>query len=321
MNYYLGIDFGGTKIKIGIINESGAIVIKDKYITQITKSSDEIVAHIANCTLELIGKSGISINDIKGVGIGSPGLLDPEKGLLKVVTNVPQLNGINFAEGIGSRLGLPAFLDNDVNAMTLGEFFFGAGKGYKHVIGLTLGTGVGGGIILDGELHRGASFTAGEIGHMSINTDGLYCPCGNYGCLERYIGKDGIVTRFTAFKNKGIETVIDKYLEDGKITPKAIAMAAADGDKLSIEVLTETGKFLGIALATLTNILNPEIFIIGGGIANAGDLILEPARRELIKRAYTIPARAVKVVPAALQNDAGIVGSASIAVAQLTKYD
>jgi len=319
MNYFLGIDFGGTEIKIGIIDESGTIIIKDKYVTQIEKSGEEIVAHIAECAMELIGKSGIEKSAIKGAGIGSPGLLDPEKGLLKVVTNVPQLNGINFAEGIGSRLGIPAFLDNDVNAMTLGEFFFGAGKGYKHVIGLTLGTGVGGGIILDGELHRGASFTAGELGHMSIDTDGLYCPCGNYGCLERYIGKDGIVTRFTAFKNKGIATSIDKYLEDGKITPKAIAMAAADGDKLSIEVLAETGKILGIALATLTNVLNPEIFVIGGGIANAGDLILEPARHELIKRAYTIPAQAVKVVPAALKNDAGIVGSASVAVAKLTK--
>jgi len=319
MNYFLGIDFGGTEIKIGIINESGTIVAKDKYTTEITKTGEEIVAHIADCALELIEKSGVEKSAIKGAGIGSPGLLDPEKGLLKVVTNVPQLNGINFAEGIGSHLGIPAFLDNDVNAMTLGEFFFGAAKGYKHVIGLTLGTGVGGGIVLNGELHRGASFTAGELGHMSIDTDGLYCPCGNYGCLERYIGKDGIVTRFTTFKNKGIATSIDNYLEDGKITPKAIAMAATDGDKLSIEVLTETGKILGIALATLTNVLNPEIFVIGGGIANAGDLILEPARHELIKRAYTIPAQTVKVIPAALKNDAGIVGSASIAVAKLTK--
>ncbi|HCK99053.1 MAG TPA: hypothetical protein DHW42_02965 [Candidatus Marinimicrobia bacterium] len=319
MNYYLGIDFGGTEIKIGIIDENGSIVTKDKYTTDTTKSGAEIVAHIADCAQELIGKSGIPKSAIKGAGIGSPGLLDPEKGLLKVVTNVPQLNGINFAEGIGRHLGFPAFLDNDVNAMTLGEFFFGAGKGFKHVIGLTLGTGVGGGIILDGKLYRGTSFTAGEIGHLSIDSNGLYCPCGNYGCLERYIGKDGIVTRFKAYQGKGIETGINDYLDNGEITPKAIAMAAANGDKLSVEVLTETGKILGIALASLTNVLNPEIFVIGGGIANAGDLILEPARHELIKRAYTIPAQAVKVVPAALKNDAGIVGSASIAVAKLVR--
>jgi len=319
MNYYLGIDFGGTEIKIGIIDENGSIVTKDKYITDTSKSGAEIVAHIADCAQELIGKSGVDQKNIRGVGIGSPGLLNPETGQLKIVTNVPQLNGVNFAEGIGSHLGLPAFLDNDVNAMTLGEFFFGAGKDFKHVIGLTLGTGVGGGIILNGELHRGASFTAGEIGHMSINADGLYCPCGNYGCLERYIGRDGIVTRFKAYQSKGIATGINEYLDNGEITPKAIAMAAADGDKLSLEVLAETGKIMGIALATLTNVLNPEIFVIGGGIANAGDLILEPARHELIKRAYTVPAQAVKVVPAALKNDAGIVGSASIAVAKLAK--
>lgn len=317
MSFYVGIDLGGTELKTGIINSDGEIKAKEKFITDSSLDGKKLVEYIADCAKKTIEKSGINQKEIKGVGIGSPGLLDPEKGLLKVVTNIPQLEGMYLAPEVGKILNLPAFLDNDVNVMALGESYFGAAKGYKNVIALTLGTGVGGGLVFDGKLYRGACFTAGEIGHISIDPNGLYCPCGNYGCLERYVGRDGIVTRFKAFYGKGIKSTIDKYLENGEITPKAIAQAAGAGDELSIEVLRETGQILGIVLSSLTNVLNPDAFVIGGGIANAGELILGPARRELIKRAYTVPAKAVTVLPAKLKNDAGIVGGASLAVERL----
>lgn len=317
MKYYVGIDFGGTGIKVGIIDEAGKIVIKDSFVTDPTKSGDEIVKHIAECTQKVMDDSKLPQEDILGVGIGSPGLLNPETGQLKIVTNVPNLNEVYLAGGISKHLNKPAFLDNDVNAMSLGEFYYGSGKGKHNVIALTVGTGVGGGIILNGELYRGTTFTAGEIGHMSIARDGKYCGCGNYGCLERYVGKEGIIERFEMYKSKGIETSIGKYLEDGKVTPKAIAMAAKDGDKVSIEVLKETGEILGHAIASLVNILNPEMVIIGGGISNAGELLIEPVRMGMMKHAYTIPAAAVEIVRAELGNDAGLVGSASLAVANL----
>ncbi len=317
MKYYVGIDFGGTGIKVGIIDEKGNILIKDSFVTDPRKSGNEIVEHIAECTKKVINDSKLPQEHILGIGIGSPGLLNPETGQLKIVTNIPNLNGVYLTKGISDRLNKPAFLDNDVNAMSLGEFYYGAGKGKKNVIALTLGTGVGGGIILNGELYRGSTFTAGEIGHMSIARDGKYCGCGNYGCLERYVGKDGIIERFEMYRSKGIETSIDAYLEDGKVTPKAIALAAAKGDKISIEVLKETGEILGHAIATLVNILNPEMIIIGGGISNAGELLMEPVRTGMLKHAYTIPAAAVEIVRAQLGNDAGLVGSASLAVANL----
>ncbi len=317
MKYYVGIDFGGTGIKVGIIDEEGKIVLKDSFVTDPSKSGDEIVKHIAECAQKVMDDSKLPQEDILGVGIGSPGLLNPETGQLKIVTNVPNLNETYLAPGISKHLGKPAFLDNDVNAMSLGEFHFGAGKGLKDVIALTVGTGVGGGIILNGELYRGTSFTAGEIGHMSIARDGKYCGCGNYGCLERYVGKDGIVERMEMYMSKGLDTIIDKYLEDGKVTPKAIAMAAGEGDKMAIEVLKETGEILGHAIASLVNILNPQMVVIGGGISNAGELLMEPIRMGMLKHAYTIPAAAVKVVRAKLGNDAGLVGSASLAVANL----
>jgi glucokinase len=314
---FVGIDFGGTKIKIGIINAKGKIIHKDIFSTDIDQSGQQIIQQIAGCTKQVIADSGLRSENIAGIGIGSPGLLNPETGQLKIVVNIPQLNDIFIATALHSILNLPTFLDNDVNAMALGEFYYGAAKGYENIVALTLGTGVGGGIILNGKLYRGTSFTAGEIGHLSIDPNGPVCPCGNYGCLERYIGRDGILARFRLYQSKGLPTRINDFLDNGKVTPKAIAQAAEANDPLSIEVLAETGKILGIALASLTNVLNPEIFVIGGGIANAGDLILNSTRHELIKRAYTIPAQAVKVVPAAFKNDAGIIGSASIAACNL----
>ncbi|MBP7460707.1 MAG: ROK family protein [Candidatus Delongbacteria bacterium] len=317
MDYYVGIDLGGTELKIGIIDQSGSILIKDSFKVPEAAQGSQIVKFMGDCTQQLMDKSQFPKQSFKGIGIGAPGLLNPETGQLLNVVNIPQLNSIYLAPDLGQRFGIPTWLDNDVNAMALGEMFYGAGKGYKDCIALTLGTGVGGGLIFDGKLYRGACFTAGEIGHLSINSDGLLCPCGNYGCIERYIGRDGIISRFKYYLSKEIPSTIHQFTEDNQITPKAIAKAAEAGDALSREVLAETGKYLGIALVTLTNVLNPEVFIIGGGIANAGDLILEPARHELQKRAYTIPAKKVKVVQAALRNDAGIVGSASIAVDML----
>ena len=317
MKYYVGIDFGGTGIKIGIINEEGLIVIKDSFVTDPGKSGDDIIKHIAECTQKIMDDSKLPQEDIMGIGIGTPGLLNPETGVLKVAVNIPNLNGVHVTKGLSDILGKPSFLDNDVNVMSLGEFYYGAGKGLKHIVALTLGTGVGGGIILNGELYRGASFTAGELGHISISRDGKSCPCGNSGCLERYIGRDGIVERFMVSKNKDFETNIDDYLDDGEITPKAIAMAANAGDVLSKKVLEEIGEILGSVLASLVNTLNPEAIIIGGGVSNAGELILGPARTTMNKLAYSIPAKVVKIVKAELGNDAGLVGSASLAVANL----
>jgi len=314
VKHYIGIDLGGTEIKVGLINEQGVILHKDSFKTAGTLDGAGMVEYMATCARTVVERAKLSMKDVAGAGIGSPGLVNPITGQVRNVVNIPALNDVFLSPGLTKHLGVPTILDNDVNAMALGEMYYGAAKGYKDVVCLTLGTGVGGGLIFDGKLYRGACFTAGEIGHLSIDPDGLHCPCGNYGCLERYIGRDGIVTRFKTYKQKSIPTSIDQYLEEGEITPKAISMAAGAGDALAIEVLAETGKLLGIALASLTNVLNPEVFVIGGGIANAGDLILGPARMELKKRAYTIPAEKVQIVQAKLRNDAGIVGSASLAV-------
>jgi len=320
MSFYLGIDLGGTALKIGITDDNGKILTKQSFETSLHSEPDRMVTYFGECALKVITESGIPREQIKGAGIGAPGLLNPETGQLKFVTNLQMLNGYYLTPTIEKIIKLPTFLDNDVNAMALGEFFYGAAHGYTHIVALTLGTGIGGGLILNGKLYHGASFTAGEIGHITIDCNGLLCKCGSYGCIEQYANREGIVSRFKAYyiHKELMESTIDQFLEDGEITPKSISLAAQAGDKLSKLVFTEVGTYLGIALASYVNSFNPEIIVIGGGIANAGDLLLEPARNEMMKRAYTVPARVVKVVPAKLKNDAGIIGSASIAVNKLS---
>lgn len=318
MNYYLGIDLGGTNIKIGITDNKGSIHTKQSFPTKAHLKADTLVKHFGKCVQQVIKKSGIIKKNIKGAGIGSAGLINPETGQVKYSANIQTLNNYYLAPAIEKIIGIPAFIDNDANAMTLGEFYYGAAKGYNNIIAMTVGTGIGGGLIFNGQLYRGSTFSAGELGHITIETNGILCNCGNYGCVERYVGRESIINRFNTYrKQKKRKSTINNFLDNGKITPKAISSAAKEGDKLSRLVMKETGTYLGIALASYVNILNPEIIVIGGGIANAGDLLLKPAKEEMMKRAYPLPARNVKVVRAKLRNDAGIIGSASIAVNSL----
>lgn len=318
MNYYLGIDLGGTDIKIGITDNNGNIHIKQSFPTFAHLDAGTLIKHFGKCVEQVIHNSGFKKKSIKGAGIGSAGLVNPITGQVKYVVNIQTLSDCYLAPAMEKKIGIPVFIDNDANAMTLGEFHFGAAAGYNNVIALTLGTGVGGGLIFNGELYRGSTYSAGELGHITIETNGILCNCGNHGCIERYVGREGIVNRFKKYlKEKKIKSVVNKFFDNGEITPKAISKAAKAGDKLSRLVMEETGTYLGVALASYVNILDPEIIVIGGGIANAGDILLKPARKEMMKRAYPLPAQNVKIVRAKLRNDAGIIGSASIAVNSL----
>ena len=202
-----------------------------------------------------------------------------------------------------------------MNAMTLGELHHGAGVGYKNLVALTLGTGVGGGVVINGELYHGSQNTAGELGHTVVEPNGRVCGCGNRGCLEAYAGAKNIVQRIQEKIENGRSSSLTAAIKDGiALTPRMIAAAAEAGDKLAIEIFAETGQYIGIALTSIAHILNPQIAIIGGGIAEAGEkLLFEPIRKELSKRAMDIPAR-MEIVKAHLGNDAGIVGAAMLAM-------
>ena len=316
MKHSIGIDLGGTDIKAGLVSATGEISCQVVRPTHVDAGPKAVASRIAEATGAVLAKAEKQhISDIIGIGLGAPGLIIAETGVVHFSPNFPGWTDIPLVDDVKKALGsqdFPVFMDNDVNAMTLGELRHGAGVGYQSLVALTLGTGVGGGVVIDGQVYHGSRNTAGELGHTIVEPNGRYCGCGNQGCLEAYAGAKNIVERTQEKIAAGRNTYL---VSDASLTPKRIAEAAQAGDSLAVEIFAETGTYIGIALTSIAHILNPEVAIIGGGIAEAGErLLFEPIRTELTKRAMDIPGM-MKVVPAALGNRAGIVGAAMLAFA------
>ena len=351
MKHSIGVDLGGTDIKAGLVSSKGDISCRVVLPTDVTVGGPKVVAaRIAEAVRQVLVKSeqmlqplarlakkSGSSTDVReiAVGLGAPGLIIAETGVIHFSPNFPGWSDIPLLDYVNTELAKlrgvghnpkvhannntykPVLkgMDNDVNTMTLGELLHGAGVGYESIVALTLGTGVGGGVVIDGRVYRGSQNTAGELGHTVVEPNGRYCGCGNQGCLEAYAGAKNIVERTQEKIETGRSTVLTTATADGvSLTPKKIAAAAQSGDQLAIEVFAETGRYIGVALTSIAHILNPQIAVIGGGIAEAGEaLLFEPIRAELSKRAMDIPAR-MKIVKAYLGNDAGIVGAAMLAL-------
>ena len=307
----IGIDFGGTFIKMGLVDGRGKIDRRLSLEVRKDISQPRLFEKICEGIASLRQGTGGGQKTLLGIGMGLPGLIDTETGLVHFLTNVPGWRNLPFAQKMRRRMRLPVFIDNDVNLMTLGEVTFGAAKGLRHIICLTLGTGVGGGLILDGALYRGASLSAGEIGHMPVSREGPPCPCGSYGCLERYVGNEAIVAAAKRRLRRGESSILPKLLNGDlrRMTPETLHQAARRGDRLSRRVWEEVGEWVGLALAGLVNTFNPEKIVIGGGVSNAGSFLLNPIRRAIRERALETPAKRVTIVRAALGNDAGIIGA------------
>jgi glucokinase len=215
---------------------------------------------------------------------------------------------------IHDRLALPAALDNDANCAVLGEWWVGAARGSRTAIGITIGTGIGGGLILDGRLFHGASDVAGEIGHTTIDTDGRRCKCGNYGCLEAYASGPNIALRAREAIEAGAESRLPEYVggDLGRITAQTVYQAAKEDDVLALEVVNDTAKFLGVGLANLVNVFNPEVVVVCGGVTLAGDHLFTPLRREVARRAFKPAVAACRIVPGELVGTAGVYGAAKV---------
>ncbi len=249
--------------------------------------------------------------EIVGVGVGAPGPLDTKSGIVLLTPNLGWVN-MPLRQIIRDRLGLPAELDNDANCAVLGEWWVGAARGSRHAIGITIGTGIGGGLILDGRLYHGASDVAGEIGHTTIDTEGRRCKCGNYGCLEAYASGPNIAMRAIEAIEAGAETRLPGYVggDMSRITAQTVYEAAHDGDELALEVVNDTAKFLGAGVANLLNVFNPEVVVICGGVTLAGDHLFVPLRRETARRAFKPAVAACRIVPGELVGTAGVYGAA-----------
>ncbi len=314
----IGVDIGGGSFKLGLVDLNGRVLARESFLTNSVSGRkaqlDVLAAHVAHFIKEARKKA----LRVRGVGIGAPGPIDVERGFVYFFPNIPGWKDTPLKDLLEKRLKRPVSVDNDANVMALAEFEFGAGRGTKNVIALTLGTGVGGGLVMDGRLFHGPRYSAAEIGHLVINEDGPMCACGSRGCVETYVGSGYFVREVKRRLKRGAKSILKKWTkENGKeITPLLVARAARRGDAFSKEIWRETGGHLGTALAGLANILNPEKIILGGGIAQNGSLLFKPLIAALGKKAFPIAARSVRVVPAALGVDAGLIGAAALVFAE-----
>ena len=307
----IGMDLGGTNIKAGLVSVEGKILEEKEVATEVRDGVDHVLNRMAGVIRDLAKTANRA--RVKGAGIGLAGQINIKRGIYHSGPNFPGWSNVPVALELEKRGGVPVVIDNDANLAALGEYAFGAGRGITEMLLLTLGTGVGGGLILNGQLYHGASDLAGEVGHASIDPDGPVCACGRKGCLEAFVGTKGILLRLKQKMDGGAESVLRKKVFES-IVPKDIAMAAEQGDRIAIEVLHETGDILGFGLANFADILNIERIVIGGGVANAGDLILQPAREAFRREALKVVADACTIVKAELGNTAGLVGAARSAM-------
>ena len=316
--WIVGVDLGGTNIVVGLLPiEGGDIVGLQALPTEVHRGAkfvvDRIINLIEGSMEQVFAEHGGSRDSVAGVGIGSPGPLNRATG---TVIDTPNLGWRNFPlrDLISNAVRLPATLDNDANCATYGEWWLGAGKDVNHLIGLTLGTGIGGGIVLNGEIFHGFSDAAGEIGHMTIDSTGRRCKCGNYGCLEAYASGPAIALRAVEGIEAGADSVLPE-LVDGRLenlTAATVYEGVVREDEYATEVMKDTAKFLGAGVANLINILNPQMVVIAGGVTRAGEHLFTPLRAEVRRRAFRTAEEVCRIVSAELPGTAGVVGAAAV---------
>jgi len=308
--YVIAVDLGGTNIRVALVDLNGKIIEKKDTLTKTSQGYEIVIQQMKTLIWEVIRKTNTDIHQIWGIGIGSPGPLNTKTG---VIIDTPNLGWKNVAlkEAIEQEFHLPTYVDNDGNLAALGESWLGAGKGIENLVCLTLGTGIGGGIILDGKIFHGTNDSAGELGHVIVEPNGLKCGCGNHGCMEAYASGPSIVRRtILAIKEKG-KTLINELVGGNldKISPFIVYQAALKQDELANYIIKETGRYLGIGIISIVNVLNPQLVIIGGRVAQMGNLLLNFIKEEVAKRAYLEPCKQISIVLAQLGDDAGIIGA------------
>lgn len=309
--WIIGIDFGATYVKLAKLNLRGTISRKSFFATGDFKSRDSLILKIIREVDYLIGKDKKSV---LGVGIGVPGQVDYEKGIIYNLTNVKGWRNVALKDIMRKKLRLPVYLDNDANVACLGEMVWGAARGYNNIVCITLGSGVGGGIIIDGEVYHGRGYSAGEIGHICIDRDGPRCNCGGRGCMETFVGSRYIVKDVVGRLKRGAKSIVLNLAEGrfSNITPEIIDKAARKGDGFAIGIWKEVSCNIGIGLVSVVNMLNPEIIVIGGGISKTGKVLVDAIRQTIRKRAIDIFVKGLKVVRARFVEDAGVVGAAAL---------
>jgi glucokinase len=297
MKYIIGIDLGGTNLKLGLFDQK--LKIKDRKVlsTRVFKAKDSLIKAIVGSVEDVLCRNNLKKKDILGIGLGLPGPIDFPRGVVHFFPNIPGWKNIPLKKILKARLAMEIFMDNDANLMSLAEQRLGAARNFRNVFCVTLGTGIGGGIILEGRLYRGSGFASGEIGHIPINESGPRCNCGGIACIESYIGNRRIMSAAAKIFGK-------------KITLEQLSQLAKKKNRPACAIWSGAGKKLGIALTGVVNLLNPDCVVIGGGVANAGKALFESIKNTVKIRAMPVQAAQVKILKAKLGDDAGMIGAA-----------
>lgn len=307
----IGVDLGGTNIKIGIVSEDGKIIKKETLSSKADEGPDKVIQQIKKAIKQISNKSKVKI---LGIGIGTPGIVSSKKGTVENPPNFPGWDIIPLRKIIKKEFQTDVFIENDANAAAIGELIYGSGKNIESFIMLTLGTGVGGGIILDRKIYRGELGAAGEIGHVTIDHNGPQCNCGSRGCIEAYVGNKYLISRIRNDISNHTDSLLKKMVEteENELSPKLIYDAACRDDEYAIEIITDVGKYLGYGIASVVNLLDVTNIIVGGGLGGFGKILFDSFEKTLIERVMKPFKSRIKVKPARLKNDAGIKGATSL---------
>ena len=314
MKYYVGIDLGGTNIVAGVVDGDYKIIAKASTKTNCPRPEKEIAADMAKMAQQAVENAGLTFDDIEWIGIGTPGIANSSTGIIEYSNNLgfkdtPMVKYIT--EFIG-RNDTPVYIENDANAAAYGEYVAGAAKGAKNAVCITLGTGVGGGIIIDGKIYSGSNFAGAEIGHTVVEVDGAQCSCGRKGCFEAYSSATGLIRMSKEAMEQFPESIMNKMAaEKGKVTARTSFDAMRAGDKAAKDVVDKYIKYLAAGITNTINIFQPDVLCIGGGVCNEGDPLLLPVKDLVKKEVYTRNSpKNCEIVIAKLGNDAGIIGAA-----------
>ncbi|GMU91602.1 MAG: sugar kinase [Candidatus Hydrogenedentota bacterium] len=317
MNLVLaGIDLGGTNVKTAIVARNGDLLGKDSRPTHADEGLDSVLDTMVESYEAAMEKAGADPSDVLAVGIGAPGPMNWRTGVVFSPPNLPGWENVPLADLMRERLRVPTYVDNDANVACWGEFWSGAGREVDSLVCLTLGTGIGGGVVVFGKLLRGPDGTAGEIGHMNVCRDGRQCNCGAKGCLEAYASATGMVRTAIEGIEAGRQTILTQLCNNDldRIDGRMISDAIARGDQFAAWVMRETAVWIGTGVASLVNILNPEMVVLCGGMIAAGDVLFDPIRETTKAQAFDVPAARAVIVPAGLGADSGVIGAAGCAL-------
>jgi len=314
---FLGIDLGGTKIAAGVVDRGGRILARQYRQTEASEGPQAVLRCLIDATTQLLAADGIDLSRVSAIGVAAPGPIDARRGVVTAPPNLPGWHDVPLGRMIQEEFSLPTYLENDANAAALAEHRFGAGRGVDHMIYVTASTGIGGGFILDGRLYRGATGAAAEVGHMTILPHGPRCGCGNRGCLEALASGTAIAREARERVARGVPTLIAELAEGDldRITAQMVAQAAEQGDAEAREIIETAMIYLGVGMANLVNVLNPQVLVIGGGLTKMGPRLFDPVRRAVDRQAFPATASAVEIKRAELGEEVGLLGAAAVAMA------